>query len=96
MHASKPEADGSKMADWRKTGPGVGPAPVEHHAGTNKNGIIFVGGKTSLNPQPIPPGKAALNPQPIPPGHALSELPHVGAPIKKKPANGPSQPGQPS
>lgn len=26
------------------------------------HGIIFVGGKSSLNPQPIPPGKPVVNP----------------------------------
>lgn len=59
----------------------VAPGPLHATPGTapasNKQSIIFVGGKPSdsksaLNPQPIPPGhgngKAALNPQPIPPG----------------------------
>lgn len=84
MHTSKTYANEPKMADWHKTGPAIGPAPVEHHAGAaSQHGIIFVGGKSSLNAQPIPPGKAALNPQPIPPGHAARRLPHAGAPIEK-------------
>lgn len=46
--------------------PGIGPvAPGPTHAlsgapnTANKQGIIFVGGKNALNPQPIPPGHAA-------------------------------------
>ena len=37
-----------------KPQPGV---PIEHASSTsNAHGIIFVGGKSALNPQPIPPG----------------------------------------
>ena len=47
------------------------PAPIEHHSSaSNTHGIIFVGGKNALNPQPIPPG------------HPLHANPHPGAPIE--------------
>lgn len=66
-----PHATTPKMVDWRKTGPHIGPGPVEHHASAaNTHGIIFVGGKQALNPQPIPPG------------HAIKRVPHPGTPIE--------------
>ena len=50
---------------------GSSPGLVEHHAsGANSHGIIFVGGKRALNPQPIPPG------------HAVRKLPRPGAPVE--------------
>jgi len=55
---------------------------AQHEAKADTHGIIFVGGKQALNPQPIPPGKNALNPQPIPPGHVMKKLPPPGAPIE--------------
>src|SRR6185437_57542 len=84
MRSAKPHATEPKMADWHKTGPAVGPGPVEHAtSASDQHGIIFVGGKQALNPQPIPPGKSSLNPQPIPPGHLKTPTPNPGAPIEK-------------
>ncbi len=40
------------------------------HEARSSHGIIFVGGKQALNPQPIPPG------------HAVKTLPHPGVPIE--------------
>ena len=56
---------------------------AQHEAKSDTHGIIFVGGRQALNPQPIPPGKSALNPQPIPPGHVKTAIPHPGAPVEK-------------
>ena len=70
----------------------AGPAPAAssygydlraQHEAKSAHGIIFVGGKQALNPQPIPPGKTALNPQPIPPGHSVHKLPQPGAPVQQ-------------
>ena len=71
----------------------AGPAPAgssfkydlraQHEAKTDTHGIIFVGGKQTLNPQPIPPGKSSLNPQPIQPGHSKTPTPNPGAPIER-------------
>lgn len=66
--------------------------PVPHRPGkagaqtgaADEHGIIFVGGKQALNPQPIPPGKSSLNPQPIPPGHVKTPVPPPGTPIEKR------------
>jgi hypothetical protein len=59
----------------------AGPAPAasslkydlraQHEAKSDTRGIIFVGGKQALNPQPIPPG------------HAVRTLPHPGAPSEQ-------------
>ena len=43
---------------------------AQHEAKSETHGIIFVGGKTALNPQPIPPG------------HAIKAMPHPGAPVE--------------
>lgn len=84
MHAARTHPAEPKMADWHKTGPSVSPGPVEHAtSASGQHGIIFVGGKQALNPQPIPPGKSSLNPQPIPPGHLKTPIPNPGAPIEK-------------
>ncbi|HJU08625.1 MAG TPA: hypothetical protein VJ727_09115 [Rhodanobacteraceae bacterium] len=57
-----------------------GPAPAAsasgydlraQHEAKTAHGIIFVGGKQALNPQPIPPG------------HVKAAIPHPGAPIEK-------------
>jgi hypothetical protein len=40
---------------------------AQHEAKSDKHGIIFVGGKSSLNPQPIPPGHTASKPPPVAP-----------------------------
>lgn len=75
LHSQTPmQQDRSKL----KPQPGV---PIEHaNDASNTHGIIFVGGKSALNTQPIPPGKAALNPQPVPPGRVV---PHPSDPIEK-------------
>jgi hypothetical protein len=51
---------------------GVGATSV--HATQEKHGIIFVGGKAALNPQPIPPGRSTKVP------------PHPGTPIEHEAA----------
>lgn len=80
----KPHTLAPKRLDGSKVKPKPG-APIEHPASaSNARGIIFVGGKQALNPQPIPPGNAALNPQPIPPGHSTRKPPHPGTPVEKK------------
>lgn len=78
LHSPTPmQQDRSKL----KPQPGV---PIERANGAaDTHGIIFVGGKNTINSQPVPPGKAALNPQPIPPGHALRHAPPPGTPIEK-------------
>lgn len=82
--SAKPHVLAPKAIDRSKVKPKPG-APIERHASaSNARGIIFVGGKQSLNPQPIPPGNAALNPQPIPPGHSTRKPPHPGTPVEKK------------
>jgi hypothetical protein len=47
---------------------GVPPKPVPG-AAQNTHGIIFVGGHSALNPQPIPPGHAPLKPHTSGAGH---------------------------
>jgi hypothetical protein len=82
MHA-KPHTFAPKMIDKSKVKPQPG-VPIEQHASASStHGIIFVGGKQALNPQPIPPGKNTLNPQPIPPGHAVHKPPQPGAPVQQ-------------
>jgi|GEM_PF-1528787 len=91
VHATMHHA-GTKTAYTSHSTHHSGPAPAastsgydlraQHEAKTT-HGIIFVGGKQALNPQPIPPGKSSLNPQPIPPGHIKAAIPHPGAPIEK-------------
>lgn len=71
-----------KIIDRTKVKPQPG-APIEHHSSTSQqHGIIFVGGKNTINSQPVPPGHSELNPQPIPPGHTLHKIPHSGTPIE--------------
>ena len=57
LHSQTPmQQDRSKL----KPQPGV---PIEHANNTsNAHGIIFVGGKSALNPQPIPPGHVVPHP----------------------------------
>jgi hypothetical protein len=93
LGSSKPSPTQAKIADWHKTGPAIGPGPIEHQGSANPHGIIFVGGKTSSKAATTRYGKAALNPQPIPPGHGASTLPH--APVKKS-VNAHTPKGNPS
>ncbi len=44
---------------------------TQHSSSASEHGIIFVGGKSSLNPQPIPPG------------HAMKRLPRPGSPVEQ-------------
>lgn len=44
---------------------------AQHEAKSETHGIIFVGGKSALNPQPIPPG------------HLKTPTPNPGAPIER-------------
>ena len=72
--------------DRRFLGPPV-TEPVAHHAGAEQtHGIIFVGGKSAINSQPVPPGhapdKVSINSQPVPPGRAVHETPRRGAPVE--------------
>jgi len=58
-------------------------SPALRAAG-DSHAIIFVGGKSSINSQPVPPGKTSLNPQPIPPG--ISPIaPKPLQPVKPRP-----------
>lgn len=68
---AKPHVLAPKMIDKSKVPPQPG-VPIEHHASaSNTHGIIFVGGKQALNPQPIPPG------------HAMKIRRHPGAPVEQ-------------
>ena len=91
MHAIATHPSVPKTAYASHSAHHLGPAPAAsasgydlraQHEAKSAHGIIFVGGKQALNPQPIPPGKSALNPQPIPPGHAVHKLPQPGAPVQ--------------
>lgn len=82
-HAVQPHSPTSMRQDRSKLEPRPG-VPIEHAgSAADTHGIIFVGGKSALNMQPIPSGKAALNPQPIPPGHTLRHAPPRGTPVEK-------------
>jgi hypothetical protein len=84
LGSSTPAPAHAKIADWHKPGPSIGPGPVEHHADTaSTKKIIFVGGKSSLNPQPIPPGHSATPP-------------HGAVPTRKELPAAPSPGGSPS
>lgn len=60
---------------------------VEHRSSAAQtHGIIFVGGKSAINSQPVPPGHSpdlgSINSQPVPPGHAVHQSPRPGTPIE--------------
>ena len=54
--ASKPPLTAVSVLPPQHAAVAVSPTKSDAH------GIIFVGGKSSLNPQPIPPGKPVVNP----------------------------------
>lgn len=61
--------------------------PATHRTGAAQtHGIIFVGGKSAINSQPVPPGhspdKVSINSQPVPPGRAVHQTPRPGAPVE--------------
>ena len=79
-------AEMHEPVDRARLGPQPG-APVEHRSNAAQtHGIIFVGGKSAINSQPVPPGhspdKRTINSQPVPPGRAVHQLPRPGAPIE--------------
>ena len=61
---------------------------TEHRSSAAQtHGIIFVGGKSAINSQPVPPGHSpdlgSINSQPVPPGHAVHPSPRPGTPIER-------------
>lgn len=63
-------------------------APVEHRSSAAQtHSIIFVGGKSAINSQPVPPGHSpdmgSINSQPVPPGRAVHKRPLPGNPVER-------------
>lgn len=97
--ADAPGTPNPQRAHHRKAQPGVmsqpasaatitPAAPPAVTTAADSHGIIFVGGKSAINSQPVPPGKAALNPQPIPPGKTAlnpQPIPPGVSPISPQP-----------
>ncbi|MGH8212611.1 MAG: hypothetical protein ACREPP_05200 [Rhodanobacteraceae bacterium] len=77
MHHAEPKPPSVVMHSTHHAGPAPAASSFKYdlraqrEAKSGSHGIIFVGGKQALNPQPIPPG------------HAVKKLPQPGAPIEK-------------
>lgn len=87
IHGRHSPAEVHETVDRARLGPRPG-TPVEHRStAAQTHGIIFVGGKSAINSQPVPPGHSpdqrAINSQPVPPGYAARPSPQPGAPIEQ-------------
>ena len=80
-------AEKNEQVDRARTRPQPG-GPVEHRSNAAQtHGIIFVGGKSAINSQPVPPGHSpdtrSINSQPVPPGRAVHKRPLPGDPVER-------------
>lgn len=88
----------SQPRDRRLLGPPVTEPLAPHANAAQTHGIIFVGGKSAINSQPVPPGHApgevSINSQPVPPGHAVHQTPRPGTPVEHAHKRRVDQPGR--